>query len=858
MKISYQWLGEHIKTESLPSPQAVAKQLTFKTVEVESVTVPGELLEHIVVGKIVSIEKHPNADKLKVCKVEIGKGKLEKGSLQIVCGGTNIREGMKVALGKIGAKVRWHGQGDLVELKATEIRGVKSFGMICAADEIGLGEMFAKKEEKEIIDLSKWKLGIGAPLVQALGLNDIIFDIDNKSLSNRPDLFGHYGIAREISAIFNVPLRPYNPPAIKKGKDLKLSVKVTDKRLCPRYMAVALGGITVGASPLWLQNRLRAAGLRPINNIVDITNYVMYEIGQPLHAFDFQQSAISSDDSVRSPGQQRRDNQQSAIVVRRAKGGEKFVTLDGKERVLSKDMLMITDGEKNLAVAGVIGGAESGVNQSTTSIIFEAANFDALSVRKTAATLGLRTDSSTRFEKSLDPTQTEAALRRAVEMTLMLCPRARVISNIADASYYHLDRGPIVISEDFVSERVGALIPKKTIIKRLRSLGFRVKEKGKKIAVTVPTWRATKDISIAEDLVEEIVRLHGYERISARFPIFSITPPPRNSLHRLERRMKELLAYEFGYTETYNYSFESPEWLARLDEKTETHLELNNPIAKDRPLVREHMIPNLLMNVEANLHRFDRVALFEIGRVFWGKEMGEFADNKKKERLPKQPTLLGLVYAAKGEAQPYFQAAEAMKGVFDRLGVGVTFHKIASSRGACPAPQINPDTKLENKNQKQLWCGIHPHRFAEMRINDKPIGLIGELHPELQERVGIPYRVAMVEVNLNDVVSLLTERARYQPVPKYPDVTRDVAFFIDRDIQHATIAEKIQRADPLIASAELFDVFDGKNLPAGKKSMAYHIVYRSPDRTLTAEEVNLAHGRVVARLEKEFGADIRK
>ena len=833
MKISYQWLREHLKTKSSPSPQAIAKQLTFKTVEVENITALGEQLEQVVIGKIASIKNHPNADKLKICVVQCAERRTLNVEHKIVCGGSNMREGMLVAVGLPRAKVRWHGAGEWVELQKTKIRGVESEGMICAADEIGLEEMFPKKEEREILDLSHLNMPAGTPLAKALGLFDVTLAVDNKSLSNRPDLFGHYGIAREISAIFNIPLRPYNPPVIKTGKDLKLAVKVADKRLCPRYMAVALGGITIGASPLWLQNRLRAVGLRPINNIVDITNYVMYDIGQPMHAFDTSKLT-----------EKRKEKREKFVFVRHAKNGEKFVTLDGVERKLTDEMLVIADREKPLALAGVMGGAGSGVSQSTTSIIFESANFDPLNIRKTAATLGIRTDSSTRFEKSLDPTQTEMALRRAVELTKRLCPGARVISNIADASYYHLNQGPIVISEDFVSQRVGASIPKKAIVKYLRNLGFLVKEKGEKIAVTVPTWRATKDISIAEDLIEEIVRLHGYEKIPACFPIFSITPPPRNNLRQLERRLKELLADEFGYTETYNYSFESPEWLARLDESAETCLELNNPIAKDRPLIREHLIPNLLMNVEANLHRFDRVALFEIGRVFClpavalaqagGQEPGEFADNKKKERLPKQPTLLGLVYAAKGEERPYFQAAEAIKGVFDRLGVGVTFHKIESSHF------------------------VHPHRFAEMRINNAPIGLIAELHPELQERSGIPYRVAMVEVNLNDVVPLLKQLARYQPVPKYPDVIRDVAFVVDTKVEHAAIEVALRQVNSLLVAVNLFDVYQGDNMEKGKKSLAYHLVYRSPERTLTAAEVDAAHGRVVARLEKELGAKVRQ
>src|SRR3989338_5643835 len=380
MLISFNWLKQHVTLPNSATPFEVAEKLKLSTVEVEGIKHQGKHLENIVVGKILSCEKHPNADKLKVCSVDVGKEKVT-----IVCGGSNVADGMMVVVAKSGAKVKWHGEGDLVELKPTVIRGVESNGMICGADEVGLLELFPKKEEKEIVDLSGRKLKAGEPLAAALSLSDVIFEIDNKSLSNRPDLWGHYGIAREVAALFGREVAAYAVPEIKEGKEVKLSVKVEDEKLCPKYLAVAVSGIKIEESPAWLKERLAAVGLRPINNIVDITNFVMLDLGQPMHAFDAAQIVNTKS------GQK--------IIVRHAGDGEEFTTLDGKKHKLDSNMLVIANAEKAVALAGVMGGLASGVNDNTTSIVFESANFDAASIRRTSTKLGLRTDSSARFEK---------------------------------------------------------------------------------------------------------------------------------------------------------------------------------------------------------------------------------------------------------------------------------------------------------------------------------------------------------------------------------------------------------------------------------------------------------------------------
>lgn len=817
MKISKKWLQEFVFLPDSLTPQELGKELSLRTVEVEGIENQAELLENIVIGVIEKVEAHPNADKLKVCHVNIG-----NESLQIVCGGSNVKEKQKVALGKIGAKVKWHGQGDLIELKPTAIRDVESFGMICAADEIGLGEKFPKKDEKEIVDLSSLKAKPGTPLAKALGFDDVTFEIDNKSLSNRPDLWGQYGLAREIAAIYRKNLAEYKAPAIVEGKEVPLKVKVENSALCPRYMAVVIDGIKIEPSPAWMQERLNAVGIRPINVIVDITNYVMMELGQPMHAFDA--SKLSSPE----------------IVVRQAKEGEKFTTLDDKERNLDEGMLLICDKEKPLAIAGVMGGKNSEVDANTTRIIFESATFDGSSIRKTSTKLALRTDASARFEKSLDPTMADVALRKAVELTLKLCKGAKVVSEVSDMYNYTFTVDKISFPIALFEKKIGVVIPEKEIVKILDRLGFKIKKEKKNITVHVPTWRATKDVTLPEDIVEEVLRMYGYENVPASLPNFSITPPLVNHTKELKRKAKNILALECGFTESYNYSFVSPEWLSLLGIETHLHVELENPIAKDRPLLRRSLITNLLHNVESNLHRSEAVKLFETGRVYKIEEAGERVSPGSDELLPQQDTMLGAVYAGKGDEVPFYTLRSAVETMFNRLHAVYSFER-KSTLDHISAPS---------------WS--HPGRTTFIYMNGHMVGCMGELHPRIQKNIGIDARVAWVEINLNTCVESLSEKVSYHPLSMYPSVVRDLAFVVEKKTPHAQIVATIQKIDPLIKNVDLFDVFEGEKIGATKKSVAYHIEYRSDERTLTTEEIDVLQKKVLTSLEKECGAEIRK
>lgn len=811
MRISYNWLKEFVQLPASITAREVAEKLKMSTVEVEDIIEMGAQLANVVVGKIVTAEKHPNADKLKVCAVDLG-----GATVQIVCGGSNVVAGMQVAVAKVGAKVKWHGEGDLVELAPAKIRGEESFGMICGADEIGLADRFPKKEEKEIVDLTSLKFKTGTPLAEALKLNDVILEIDNKSLSNRPDLWGHYGIAREVAALTGREALPYKTKKIAKGKGVNLKVRVENKIACPKYMAVAMSGVTVCESPAWLKEKLAAVGVRSINNVVDATNYVMFDIGQPLHAFD---RGIISDE----------------IVVRGAKAGERIVTLDEKERVLSEDMLVIANPSHALAIAGVMGGLDSGISRETQEIIIEAANFEASCIRQTSTRLGLRSDSSARFEKSLDHNLCAMALERMVALVLELCPKAKVASAVADVGKPSQHVGPLNIPVDFFSKKIGVVIPTKIIVNILSRLGFGVKEKKNIFSITIPTWRATKDISIPEDILEEVARIYGYENIPASLPIFPITPPTEDKKQNLEKSILDIFVRELRYTEVYNYSFVSGEQIKKFGDDAAAYLELDNPLSKERPYLRQHLLFNIIDNIQKNSPEYSELRLVEIGKKFMPEETGVRAGTNSNELLPRQDTWLCAAYADKENATPFWKVKQAVEIINSELGLSIKFVK-----------------------EDKLFPWDHPTRVVALECADKIIGAVFELNPQVGNILGLDRRVAAVTLNLTALSQLKIAGARYVAMSLYPEVVRDLAFTVKKNITHAEIVAAIGSQVPLFKKVELFDVFAGKGVATDKKSVAYHLTYGNDERTLTALEVDVAEARIIKILQDKCGAEMRK
>ena len=821
MLLLLDWLKDFVNIPKNITPEKLGELLTLHTVEVESIKKLGENLGNIVVGKILQLEPHPNADKLKLATVDIGKEKLK-----VVCGGSNLYEGMLVAFAKVGAKIKWHGQGELVELQAAEIRGVRSTGMICAASEIGLADLFPAKDDHEVIDLipsvsPSYKGGekiLGRPLAEALGLDDVVYEIDNKSITNRPDLWGHYGIARELATLMATNLKRIATNKFKFSNKFKIKVKVEDKKLCPRYMAVAVDGVEIKSSPAWMQKRLIACGMRPINNIVDITNYVMLELGQPTHAFDAQKLG-------------------NIIIVRRAKQNEKITTLDGQERKLDEEMLLITDGKNPVAIAGVMGGGNSEIDNNTKSIVIESANFNPISIRQTSQKLGLRSEASMRFEKSLDQNLCELAIQRIVNLIKESCPQAKAASNLADVKNFKLNQGPIKLDLAWLNKKIGVEVPRTKVVKILQNLGFKTsplapllgKERGirgEALHVKVPTWRATKDISLPEDLAEEVARIYGYDNIKLTMPQVSMQAPEVNIEREFINKIKDILSGGAGMTEVYNYSFVNEAQLGKLEMNAGSNVKLANPLTREHTLLRQSLIPNLLQNIITNQRQAEEIKIYEIGRVFL-PQAGEFAKGGgSKEKLPLQPFKLGLIYASGSGA------LFSLKGILENLSESLN---------------ISFDFKPQAQKRADIYSG------------GKLIGCLDNFDEKLAVKNGVKTKLALAELDLQIMLAAAQGAGikKYAAKNKFPYVRRDLAFVVDEKIVYNDFRQALLAASPLIKEVELFDVYQGEKLGVGKKSWAFTLAFGHSDKTLTGAEADKVQTEIVKQMEKKFSAQLR-
>lgn len=820
MKISRKWLQDFVYLPESLSSVDLADRLTLHTFEVEAVTPTDALLDKVVVGHVMSVQKHPNADSLQVCIVDVG-GRM----VEIVCGGSNVAEKMLVAVAQIGAKVQWHGEGEPIELKKTKIRGVESMGMICAAEEIGLGTLFPKKSEKEILDLTHLTTDApGTPLVEALELADDVIDVDNKSMTHRPDLWGHYGIAREIAAIYHKEFSEYAPPKIIESDTKNLAVTIdVPAEVCERYMGVIIDDVQIMDSPLWIKRRLAYAGISPRNLIVDLTNYVMLDLGQPLHAFDTAMIQKNADDAY-------------DVQVRFAKNSEKLTLLDGREVSLTEDDLVIASTKKPLALAGVMGGQGSAISEKTTSVMLEAATFDALHIRKTSGRFGLRTDASARFEKSLDAKMVSKALQRAVQLILELSPGAKVVSNVADIFQEIPRNNTLTVPYAYIVDRIGVEIERSQAIDTLTRLGFEVRESSEDFTLTIPSWRLTKDISIKEDIVEEIARMYGYDAITPYLPRMSCDPAPIDPLKQCMRDIEQIAAYSCGFSEVHAYSFVSPEWLNKLGIDTSDYIELDNPVQKDKPLVRKSIVPNLLRAMLVNVRERDEVRLFEIGRVYDAQNPGERAHPSKGDLLPRQNTVFGAVALQTNNTTPFYLLRDLVDTIVQRTGIEI----VLRTASEVPAPYL------------------HGTRTAYLMVHDQVVGHIGEIHPLYQPLLKTNTRVAVMELSLTDLVPHMKTQAHiYRPISNFPSVVRDMSIVVSRSVTHDMIVHTAQHASGLLHNITLFDVYMGEHMSADTKSLSYHVTYVAPDRTLTSEEVEAEHAAVLKALQATCNAVLR-
>jgi phenylalanyl-tRNA synthetase beta chain len=797
VKASFNWLKEFVDIELTPTE--VADALTMAGLEVETVEEVGAEFQGVTVAQILSIEKHPNADRLSVCNI-----KSNDARRKIVCGATNIAAGQRVPLALPGAKL----PGGM-EIKRTTIRGVGSEGMICSEVELGLGD------DTSGIMLLEDDAPLGMDLSDYLGLKDYIFDIG--VTPNRSDCFGILGIARDIAAITGKPLRkrPIRFTEVRGRKIEELvSVEVELPSFCSRYSARVIEGVTIGPSPLWLERRLALHGIRAVNNIVDVTNYVMLEYSQPLHAFDY--------DLIEG----------RKIAVRPGGEGESIETIDGSKVPLSKDIPVIADGAGPVAIAGVMGGKRSEISESTRNILLECAFFKSGTVRMVSRSLGIASESSFRFERGVDIEAIGIAIDRAAEMILKL-GGGTLVKGAVDIYPERFKPAQITLSRERVNALLGTALTMTTIKGALKRLGIATRSAQKRgtIVAEPPSYRL--DIGMEADLIEEVARLTSYENIPSTLPKGAIAPSRRERPREVKRVVREILT-NLGLYEVINYSFVG-ENTARVDgSESGSGIRLINPLSEEQVLLRKHIFPSLLENLRYNLNRENRdVRIFEIGRAFTAKE------NQSREREYISALLYGERYGTNWSHPRGAVDFYDVKGLLESLMAGLLTEGVRFER-AGDAPFL------------------HPGKSAKLFLGDEEAGFVGEVHPTTLDDLDIEGDAFIFELSLDILVRHSSSFMRHGSVPRYPAVKRDISFIVDRAVDYEAISSYIMGVDEIIIEGvELFDVYCGGNIPADKVSMAIRVTYRSKDGTLTDGEVNQLHSRIVDGLSGQFKLEVR-
>ncbi|MBI5048998.1 MAG: phenylalanine--tRNA ligase subunit beta [Deltaproteobacteria bacterium] len=805
MKISYNWLKEYIK---LPSSEKLAERLTMVGLEVEGIETLDKGIKAVVIAQILSVEKHPNADKLSFCKV-----KTDRGIHSIVCGAKNMKNGDKVALALPGAILP---KG--IKIEKAKIRGVESEGMMCSESELGLEDI------SEGIMILPQDLPIGKDFTEAMGLNDCILTIN--VTPNRPDCLSILGIAREVAAITRCKMQEVRGKRSEvRGKtqphtsNLKPpSVSIDEPSLCRRYSARVVEGIKVGPSPDWLKRRLETAGFRPINNVADITNYVMIEYGQPLHAFDY--DLVSG----------------KRIIVRRANEGEKIQTLDGIERPLANDMLVIADARKPLALAGIMGGKESEINDATINILVESAYFEPSCVRRTSKVLGLSTESSYRFERGADIDGVTRALDKAAQMIRELAG-GDIVKRVIDK--YPRPYEPVSINTRLsrVNRLLGINIKKKEVEDCLSRLKIAFKTAGRSEMddavwnVTPPSFRV--DILSEIDIIEEIARIHGYENISAAMPTSQLCATKVLRIDFIREKVRGILTNN-GFLEAINYSFVSPQFFEITSANIKSGLKLLNPLTEEQSVMRQNLISGLMQTLRYNLNHNNRdIKVFEIGRIFIPH------GQKTEERELISGLISGFRY---GEAWNIDKEAVDfydIKGAVEQIltGFGITGYAVI------PKAEIS---------------FLHPGKGGIVEVNNKEVGIIGEVHPDIMQELDIKQSAYIFELDMHAIAMFLSGQKKYAPIPKHPMIVRDVAMILNREIPFQKLYNAVKRLEiKLLEEVKVFDVYYGENIPEGKCSIALRFMYRSPERTLADDEVNNIHANILKNLKDKFGAEIR-
>ena len=808
MKLSLNWIKDYVKLPDDMDLSRLAYDLTMSTVEVEGAENLAERFEKIVVGEIKEVLPHPNADKLRVCKVDVGMDEIK----DIVCGGSNLEVGMKVVVACPGAMVRWHGEGEPVEIKNAKLRGVASFGMICASVEVGLADLFPA-DDHEIMDLSAFDVKAGTNLADALDLNDIILEIDNKSMTNRPDLWGHYGIARELAALYDLPLVEFTPYVPETTNTYDVRIKDTER--CPRYIGAKIEGLGVKPSPFTMQSRIWRVGMRPINALVDVTNYVMLATGQPTHVFD-------SNHIIEH------------IEVRRAEEGEKLQLLNDKNLALSTDDLVIADAEGAVALAGVMGGAKDSVLPETDSVILEVANFESRGVRRTALRYDNRTEASSRYEKAVDPERCDQALSLAMQLFSELYPEMKVTA-FRDEYPTKLVRKEIDVEFEWLDRRLGKRIPQEIVAKKLGTMGYDVTFTETGMHIVVPTWRSTGDVSIKADIMEEVARMYGYENFEATTITTSFDGAINQLGVDLVRKIKEYLAFRCNMQEIFTYPWMSEEFVNALLPNTDGVLALATPPSPTEKYVRSSLLPNICKAIAKNERNFAEFDIFEEAQIFYD---GDYTENYAGEKLPAQKKHLGCAFVGSSDqVTALFRNAKGVIGAMPRYThmEGFTFEKLEKPYWA----------------DETVWLNIC--------LDGKKIGDLALLSKKAALACGIKVLSAvLVELDMDELVPFKSRTNRFAHVPEFPRNDYDLSFLVDAMTKWSDIYTLLtEKKNELLRDVLFVDEYRGKQIPEGKKSVTIRLVIGSDEKTLTGEEIEAVANSAVKKLRKNLEADIR-
>ncbi|WP_419881877.1 phenylalanine--tRNA ligase subunit beta [Peribacillus sp. B-H-3] len=803
MFVSYKWLQDYVDLSGI-TPDELAEKITKSGIEVEGVEKKSEGISGVVIGHVLEKEQHPNADKLNKCQVDVG----GENPIQIICGAPNVDKGQKVAVATVGAVLPGN-----FKIKKAKLRGEESNGMICSLQELGIESKLISKDYATGIYVFPNDVKVGENALEYLGLDDAVLELG--LTPNRSDCLSMIGVAYEVAAILG---REVKWPEIsaeetdEKASGL-LTVQVEAPEDNPLYVAKIIKNVKVGPSPLWLQGRLMASGIRPHNNVVDITNYILLEYGQPLHAFDYDRLGSKE------------------IIVRRAHDGEKIVTLDDAERTLTPDHLVITNGKEPVAIAGVMGGANSEVKNDTVTVILESAYFSGAVVRKTSKDHSLRSEASARFEKGVDPERVRQAAERAAGLIAQYA-NGTVLAGSVEHDTLTAEPAVVSITLQKINSLLGTELQASEVVSIFERLQFQVSEDNGTFTVTVPTRRG--DITIEADLIEEVARLYGYDYLPTTLPV-SASAPGGLTDYQLKRRMMRRVLEGAGLYQAVTYSLTSEEKSAQFALSKRESIRLAMPMSEERSQLRLSIVPQLLEVLKYNSARQnDSLALYEIGSVFLKKEGEDLPE--EREHLAGAITGLWESNPWQGEKKPadFYVAKGILETAFAALGL---------------------EGQISFK-QAEI-ADMHPGRTAQVLLNEEVIGFVGQVHPTLQKELDLK-ETYVFELSFKALAEASGTPVSYSMIPRFPSITRDIALVCDSETAAGDIQQAIAKAGgKLLKEVNVFDLYEGERMEPGKKSLAYSLKYFDPERTLTDEDVTKAHEKVLSAVKEQFGAELR-